>query len=60
MIMTRSRAASRVLALAAAVLIAAVALLGVHLDPCRKGHEWRVSRAVYGQAVIGRTYTITR
>lgn len=35
-------------------------LLGRHLNPCRRGHEWRVSRAVWDRAVVGRTYTVTR
>jgi hypothetical protein len=34
-------------------------LFGHWLDPCRKGHVWRVPRSAYDQAVIGRTYTVT-
>jgi hypothetical protein len=34
-------------------------LLGDHLNPCRKGHVWRVTRGEYDQAVVGRTYTVT-
>jgi len=34
-------------------------LLGRHLDPCRKGHEWQVGKDLYDRAVIGRTYTVT-
>ena len=34
-------------------------LFGRHLDPCRKGHIWRVSPDQYNRAVVGRTYTVT-
>jgi hypothetical protein len=34
-------------------------LFGHPLNPCRKYHEWRVSRAVWDRAVVGRTYTVT-
>jgi len=33
-------------------------LFGHHLNPCRKGHFWRVTKAEYDQARVGATYTI--
>lgn len=33
-------------------------LFGHELNPCRKGHIWRVTRAEYEQARVGVTYTI--
>ena len=33
-------------------------LFGHHLNPCRKGHAWHVTKAEYDQAQVGTTYTI--